>query len=438
MLFPVLLLAAVVIYLVPRDERTRLLRAAIALLRDAKAVATRPHAASDRFHAELRKRQPHAAVTAAIITLNVAIFIGAAMSSGRLADSRTLIAWGASVGPRTTNGEWWRLIASAFIHAGLFHLLINMATLAQIGVILERLVGRVLFAAVYAAAAIFGTLAALAAYPIDLSVGASASICGLLGLLAATSTWLQRQRSEVRLPLIVLQRLAAVSAVFVVWNLFNGDMPLRAETSGFIVGAIAGLVLTGRVDRAHPPVRRVAAAAALAALLAIAFAIPVRGIADVRPEVAGLVALEQRTAAAYDSAVEQFRKGRMSGEAVAQMVAGAIVPALQAADAHLKDVRYVPAIHAPLVTDARDYLRLRTQSWQLRAEGLRTMGRAPDAAGSLADPIASARRRARATASYRATTLTLAKAEAAERASLAALERTRQETSGASKPPLRK
>ena len=434
----VLLLAAVVIYLVPRDERTRLLRAGIALLRDVKVAATRPHAVSDRFHAELRKRQPHAVVTVAIIALNVVIFICAAMSSGRLADAQTLIAWGASVGPRTTNGEWWRLIASAFLHAGLFHLLINMATLAQIGVVLERLVGRVLFAAVYAAAGIFGTLAALDAYPIELSAGASASICGLLGLLLATATWLHRQRSEIRLPLIVLQRLAPLPAVFIVWNLFNGDMPLRAETSGFIVGVIAGLVLTARVDRAYPPVRRIAAAGALAALLAFAFAIPVRGIADVRPEVGGLVALEQRTAAKYDNAVERFRKGRMSGEAVAQMIADAIVPALQAADAHLKDVRYVPAIHAPLVADARDYLRLRTQSWQLRAEGLRTMGRVPDAAGSHADPIASARGRARATASYRATTLTLAKAEAAERASLAALERTRQEITGSPQQPLGK
>jgi hypothetical protein len=211
-------------------------------------------------------------------------------------------------------------------------------------------------------------------------------------------------------------------------------MPLRAEASGFLVGLIAGLVLTPRVDRAHPPARRIAACAALTVPLAIVFAIPVRGIADVRPEVGRLVALEQRTAAAYDTAVERFRKGRMSGEAVAEMIADAIVPALQAADAHLESVRYVPAIHAPLVADARDYLRLRAESWQLRAVGIRAIGRVPDAAGSYADPMASARGRARATASYRATTLTLAKAEAAERASLAALERTRQEISGAPQP----
>jgi rhomboid protease GluP len=427
MLFPVLLLAAVVVYLVPRDERIRLMRVAVALLRDAKAAATRPHAASDRFYAALRTRHSHALVTVTIVAINVAVFICAATGTGRLADSQTLMAWGASVGPRTTNGEWWRLTTSTFVHAGLFHLLINMAALAQIGVILERLVGRALFAAVYVSAGLFGTLAALAAYPLDLTVGASASICGVLGLLLVASTFLHRDRSEIRLPLIVLQRLAPVTGVFIFWNLFTGDMPFRAEASGFIVGVVAGLVLTPRVGRAHPPQRRIAASAALAVPLAIAFAIPVRGIADVRPEVGGLVSLEQRTAAAYDTAVERFRKGRMSGEAVAQMIAGAIVPALQAADAHLSSVRHVPAIHAPLVADARDYLRLRTESWQLRAEGLRTIGRVPDAGVSQADPIASARGRARATASYRATTLTLAKAEAAERASLAALERTRQQ-----------
>jgi membrane associated rhomboid family serine protease len=427
MFLPAIVLAAAIIYLIPNEERIRLLKAGLAFLRDAKIAATRPDPASDRFHALIRKRQRDALVTVILVALNAAVFVLAAFGAGRLGDEQTLLSWGASVGPRTTNGEWWRLIASTFVHSGLFHLLVNMAALVHVGLIVERLVGRALFAAVYVSAGIFASLAALAAYPIDVSSGASASICGLFGLLMATSLWLHRDRSEMRLPPIVMMRMVPTIVLFLVWNSFAGDMPLRAEISGFTTGLVAGLVLTARVHRAYPAPRRIAGAAALAGLLAVAYALPVRGIADVRPEISGLAALEQSTGQLYASAAERFRKGRMSSEALAQMIAGAIVPQLQAADAHLKSVHRVPSIHEPLVADARDYLRLRTQSWQLRAEGLRTIARVPTVASPLGDPIAIARGRERITASYRVSTMTLAKAEAAERASLAALERTRQD-----------
>ena len=125
----------------------------------------------------------------------------------------------------------------------------------------------------------------------------------------------------------------------------------------------------------------------------------------------------------------------MTSEALAKTIAGAIVPELQAAEAHLKSVRGVPTIHGPLVADAVDYLHLRTQSWNLRAEGLRMLARVPAQDRPNADLIASARTREHATASYRATTTTLSKAEAAERASLAALERTRQDAAAPTKQP---
>jgi len=435
MLLSALLLIAAVIYVMSPDERSRLRRRAVELLREVKESATRSHAADDQFHAALYARQPRAVVTVGLVGVNVAIFVFALFSAGRLGDAQTLISWGGSAGPRTTNGEWWRLLTSTFVHSGLFHLLINMAALLQIGFILERLVGRVLFAAVYVVAGIFASLAAISAYPVDVTIGASASICGLFALLLSTSVWLHRHPSEVRIPWIVLKKLAPVTVLFIVWNLFNGDMPLRGEFAGLIVGLVGGLALTTRVHEANPPGRRVAGAAALAAGLAVAFAIPVRGIADVRPEIGSLVALEDRTANAYQSAVDRFKKGRISNDALVKMIAQAIVPELEAADAHLKSVRRVPTIHEQLVADACEYLRLRTNSWRLRAEGLRTRERVPERESSYADPAASARARERATALHRANTTTMARAEAAERASLAALQRIRPENTVPTKAP---
>ena len=427
MLLSALLLVAAVIYVMSPDERSRLVRRAIAFLHEAKESATHVNRADDQFHTALRARQPRAVVTVCLVALNTAIFIVALFSTGRLGDAQTLIGLGGNVGPRTTNGEWWRLVMSTFIHGGLFHLLINMAALLQIGLIVERVTGWFLFAAVYVVAGIFASLAAVSAYPIDVSIGASASICGLIGLGAAATGWLSRQPSELQIPWIVIKRLFPITAVFLVWNLFTGDMPLRGELTGLVVGLVSGVVLTMQVHEAIPPGRRVAGAVAFAAGLAVAFAIPIRGIADVRPEIGSLAALEERTASAYEIAVERFKTGRLSNDALVQMIARAIVPELQAADAHLKSVRHVPAIHEPLVADAGEYLRLRTQSWQLRAEGLRSMNRAPERESAYADPVASARGRERATARHRATTTTMARAEAAERASLAALQRIRQD-----------
>ena len=42
----------------------------------------------------------------------------AAQAAGPVALPETLIEWGASFGPRTTNGEWWRLVTATFVHTG--------------------------------------------------------------------------------------------------------------------------------------------------------------------------------------------------------------------------------------------------------------------------------------------------------------------------------
>jgi hypothetical protein len=81
----------------------------------------------------------------------------------------------------------------------------------------------------------------------------------------------------------------------------------------------------------------------------------------------------------------------------------------------------VPSEDRQRVADAREYIRLRSESWRLRAAGLRSAASLPtDARGALdADEF-----RSRATARYRATTLTLGRAESAERAALETLQRT--------------
>lgn len=81
-------------------------------------------------------------------------------------------------------GEWWRLITSAFLHApppSLWHIVFNMWALYAIGPELERRLGSGRFAALYLLSALGGSVAI---YFFGTSaVGASGAIYGLFGAL---------------------------------------------------------------------------------------------------------------------------------------------------------------------------------------------------------------------------------------------------------------
>src|SRR5438309_4708292 len=164
---------AFVFYRMTPEERARVLQAALASIRQLKDAAargrSRGRAECEPFRDALRARTPWALVTPTLVALNVAIFVFMLFGAGALSDPATLVGWGANFAPRTTNGEWWRLVTSMFVHSGMLHLLVNVAALVSIGRILERLVGRWTFAAVYLAAGVFASLVNLSIYPMAVS-----------------------------------------------------------------------------------------------------------------------------------------------------------------------------------------------------------------------------------------------------------------------------
>src|SRR5438128_1123916 len=111
------------------DERTRYLSAAIAFLRDVKTAATLPQAEYEAFRGTLRARSRHVVVVPAIVAVNAVVVFGMIFGAGAMTDSDTLIRWGANIGPRTTTGEWWRLVTSAFVHTGALPFLVDAAVL---------------------------------------------------------------------------------------------------------------------------------------------------------------------------------------------------------------------------------------------------------------------------------------------------------------------
>jgi membrane associated rhomboid family serine protease len=79
------------------------------------------------------------------------------------------------------NGEVYRLVTAGFLHAGLFHLLVNMYSLWILGNLLEPAVGRVRFLLIYFVSLLSGSFGALLLTPNSFTVGASGAIFGLMG-----------------------------------------------------------------------------------------------------------------------------------------------------------------------------------------------------------------------------------------------------------------
>ena len=87
------------------------------------------------------------------------------------------------------------------------------------------------------------------------------------------------------------------------------------------------------MSAAKPPVGRVCATTVATVALLIAFAVPLRGIADVPTEVARVIDVEARTAALYDAKADRFKKGRMSADELAA-IAEAIGAEVHAESSH--------------------------------------------------------------------------------------------------------
>lgn len=87
-------------------------------------------------------------------------------------------------GPFVRDGEYWRIITSGFLHAGIIHLAFNMYALYVFGPAVERAVGLARASLIYAGG-LFGGSAAVLLFNWDQgTLGASGAVLGLAGGLA--------------------------------------------------------------------------------------------------------------------------------------------------------------------------------------------------------------------------------------------------------------
>ncbi|TSA57016.1 MAG: rhomboid family intramembrane serine protease, partial [Planctomycetaceae bacterium] len=130
-----------------------------------------------------------------IIYCNIAIFIFSLiltpLNIGSLANPLTflspsnnsLLLLGATgTIPIDKFGRWWTLLSASFIHGGILHIFFNMFALQQLGPFVLQEYGFNRFAIIYLLSGILGFYISYLA-GVVLTIGASASICGLIGAI---------------------------------------------------------------------------------------------------------------------------------------------------------------------------------------------------------------------------------------------------------------
>ena len=370
LLFALLVVGGFAVYCLKPEERVRVLQAILRPLRRAVDTVQTRRRKSDDFNDALAARTRRPFLTATLVAYNLAMFIFMVAAPGSVSDSDTLVRWGASVGPITANGQSWRLITATFVHAGVLQLIVDLVAFTQVALLVERLFGQVALAVIYIAAAAFSGAICLWSEPLAITSGASGAVFGIYGLLVALvvrGTW---QRSPSRVPLRVVRRLAPAAAIFIGYYLTVGGPQWSAGMAAFVVAFAVGLALTRGVAERKPETPRVIWLATTPLSIAMMMVAPLSGMTDVRTEIANLVAVDSQTSAIYLAATDQFKRGALNAESLALLIERSIVPKLEAGRVRLNAVGGVPQQQRRLVDGANAYVRLRCESWALRAAAL--------------------------------------------------------------------
>jgi len=172
-------------------------------------------------------------VTKILIILNILMYLISILISDNFTES--LIILGANNRGLVLNGDFYRLIASAFLHGNIAHLVINMYSLWIIGSQVENYIGKIKYLIIYLLSAIMGNLFSIVFLENSLSVGASGSIFGLMGSLLYFGyhyrLYLSNALTNQIIPIIIL-------------NLALGFMNSSIDNGAHIGGLIGGYLAT--------------------------------------------------------------------------------------------------------------------------------------------------------------------------------------------------
>jgi rhomboid protease GluP len=144
--------------------------------------------------------------------------------------------------PISAYGRWWTLISASFLHGGLLHLFFNMMALKQLAPFILEEFGFHRFAILYVWTGVTGFfLSYLVGVPF--TIGASASICGLIGAIL----YYGKSRGDFYGEQIYRQAMGWVVGI-VLFGLFFPGINNWAHGGGLVSGILIAF-LTGYRDR---------------------------------------------------------------------------------------------------------------------------------------------------------------------------------------------
>jgi membrane associated rhomboid family serine protease len=176
--------------------------------------------------------------TYVLIGINVLAFLGSAAGGSGLGSGGggRVFSDGALYGPAIdVNHEYWRLVTSGFLHAGILHIAFNMYVLYWLGTMLEPAIGRPKFVALYFTSLLAGSFGALLLEPNVLTVGASGAVFGLMGGAFVTQRLRGIDPMQSGIGPIILLNLAL--------SFFISNISIGGHIGGLIGGAIAAFAL---------------------------------------------------------------------------------------------------------------------------------------------------------------------------------------------------
>ncbi len=157
-----------------------------------------------------------------------------------------------------SDGEWYRLVTSVFLHAGILHIAFNMYVLLVLGPPLERALGHLRFLVLFLLAGLGGAVASFAfSAPTTISVGASGAIFGIMGALVVAGR---------RLRWDITQVVVLIAINIVIGFVFGSGIDWRAHLGGLVTGAAVAALM---VLPAHDTRRRYVEVGGVVVVLAL-------------------------------------------------------------------------------------------------------------------------------------------------------------------------
>lgn len=167
-------------------------------------------------------------VSLTLIGINVLAFVIQIATGDRTSD---IYQHGAMQGYVVADGDYWRLLTSAFLHAGVLHIAFNMYALYLFGPFVERALGTWRFIVAYLTMAIFASVFVyVLTAPSTVTIGASGAVFGLFGMALI---FLLKAKQDVSTLLVLLAINAFLS--------LRGGISWQGHLGGFIIGCLLGL-----------------------------------------------------------------------------------------------------------------------------------------------------------------------------------------------------